>query len=64
MSGNERRLIEANIKMQDENNDLKVQNARLINILEQIKIYMQINHDKENKVKVESILEIIGDYYA
>lgn len=62
MSGNERRLIEANIKMQDENNDLKVQNARLINILEQIKIYMQINHDKENKVKVESILEIIGEY--
>lgn len=62
MSGNEKRLIEANIKMQDENNDLKIQNERLFSVLERIKLYIQINREKDGKVKSDSILEIIGEY--
>lgn len=64
MNMNEKRLLEANIKMQDEKNELKYQFDKLTSILQQIETYIQINHDKDNKVNAQSILDIIGEYYG
>lgn len=63
MSDVDKRLIEANIKLQDENSNLKFLLSENKKILEQVKTYIQINKDENNKISVEGIFEILGENY-
>lgn len=63
MSGTEKRLIEANIKLQDENNGLKFELNKMYELLEKIKSYIIVNKNEDNKVNGNNILEIIGEHY-
>ncbi len=62
MTETERKMMYANIKLQDENKDIKFANTRLCEILSQIKTYITINKDENGKINADNILEIIGDY--
>lgn len=63
MSGTEKRLVEANIKLQDENNGLKFELNKMYELLEKIKSYIMVNKNEDNKVNGNNILEIIGEHY-
>lgn len=63
MSGTEKRLIEANIKLQDENNGLKFELNKMYELLEKIRTYIMISKNEDNKVNGDNILEIIGEHY-
>lgn len=64
MTESERKIMQANIKLQDENNDIKYENSKLYEIIEQIRTYIIVNKDENNKVNGQNILEIIGDNYV
>lgn len=57
------KLIMANIKLQDENKELKFINVQNKELISRIKTYIEINKDQDNKVNANSILEIIGENY-
>lgn len=59
----EEKLINANIKLQDENKELKFTLNEQTKLIEQLKTYIKINQDKEGKINVEGILEILGENY-
>lgn len=63
MSGTEKRLIEANIKLQDENNGLKFELNKMYELLEKIRTYIMVSKNEDNKVNGDNILEIIGEHY-
>lgn len=62
MTESERKMMYANIKLQDENNDLRFVNTRYCEILDNIKTYITINKDENGKINADNIIEIIGDY--
>ena len=57
------KLIMANIKLQDENKELKFINVQNKELISRIKTYIEINKDQDDKVNADSILEIIGENY-
>lgn len=59
----EEKLINANIKLQDENKELKFTLNEQTKLIEQLKTYIKINQDKEGKINAEGILEILGENY-
>lgn len=63
MTQSERKMVEANTKLLDENNELKIQLNRLRELIKEIKIYISVNKNENDKVNGEVILKIIGDYY-
>ena len=63
MTESERKIMQANIKLQDENNDLKFTLNRMYELIEKIKTYIQINKSEDGKINANSIFEMIGDYY-
>lgn len=63
MTQSERKMIEANTKLLDENNDLKNQLIRLRELIKEIKTYISVNKNENDKVNGETILNMIGDYY-
>lgn len=63
MTESERKIMQANIKLQDENNDLKFTLNRMRELIEKIKTYIQINKSEDGKINANSIFEMIGDYY-
>lgn len=63
MSGTEKRLIEANIKLQDENNGLKFELNKMYELLEKIRTYIMVSKNEDNKVNGNNILEILGENY-
>lgn len=63
MSEIEKRMMNANIKLQDENNELKYKIDRLYSLLENIQLYIQINQNEDGKVNGKSISEMVGEYY-
>lgn len=63
MSEIEKRMMNANIKLQDENSELKYKIDRLYSLLENIQLYIQINQNEDGKVNGKSISEMIGEYY-
>lgn len=63
MTQSEKKMIEANTKLLDENNDLKNQLIRLRELIKEIKTYISVNKNENDKVNGETILNMIGDYY-
>ena len=63
MSETEKRMMNANIKLQDENSELKYKIDRLYSLLENIQLYIQINQNEDGKVNGKSISEMVGEYY-
>lgn len=63
MTESERKMYNANVKLQDENRNLKFMVIEYKKILEQIKTYIEINKEESGKIKANSILEIIGENY-
>ena len=63
MSEIEKRMMNANIKLQDENSELKFTIERLYSLLENIQLYIQVNQNEDGKVNGKSISEMIGEYY-
>lgn len=57
------KLINANIKLQDENKQLKFTLNEQTKLIEELKTYIQINQDKEGKISADGILEILGENY-
>lgn len=57
------KLLNANIKLQDENRELKFSLSQDKEILENIKAYIKINKDENDKVNINGILEILGENY-
>lgn len=62
MNVSEKKLMDANIKLQRENSDIKEQNIEMFKLLDKIKTYIKVNKDKDDKVNGESILAIIGEF--
>ena len=55
-------MYQANLKLQDENKDIKFKIAQMYELLDKIKTYIQINKNENGKVNGDSILEMIGDF--
>lgn len=60
---NESKLIDANIKLQDKNKELKFMLNVKNETIERIKTYIMVNKDTNDKVSIQGILEILGDNY-
>lgn len=63
MNSVEKRLVNANIELQDENKCLKIELAQIKKLIEELKTYITVNKDSKGNLKAESLLSLLEDYY-